>query len=167
MDDRHYLELALEEAERAFHEGTIPIGAVILGPSGEIISIGRNRVHTNHDATAHAEIDAIRAAGRTLFNPQYKNQCTIYSSVEPCPMCSGALILADISRSVWALSDDYLGAMRIMKDGLHFRHKYDRINITPQPYLDLAERSEKLHKEYDRSRVIENRVSNIKSGSEG
>jgi len=161
VDDRYFLELALEEAEIAFSEGAFPIGAVIVGPDGQLISRGRNRVLTNHDATAHAEVDAIRNAGKLLFDPAYKNKCTIYSSVEPCPMCSGALILADLSRAVWALSDDYLGALRIMKEGNHFRHKFDRIGISPQPYRDLAERSERLHKEFDLRRGIEYRVSNV------
>lgn len=161
MNDRCFLEVALEEAKIASREGSIPIGAVIVGPSGDILSRGRNKVHTNHDSTAHAEVDAIRNAGKLLFDPIYKNQCTIYSSVEPCPMCSGALILADISRAVWALSDNYLGALRIMKEGVHFRHKYDRIRITPQPYPDLAEHSEQLLKQYDLNRGMEYKVSNI------
>lgn len=131
-DDRYYLEIAFEEAETAFNEGSIPIGAVIVGPDGEIVSRGRNRVFSSWDPCAHAEVDSIRNAGRRLFEPHYKNRCTIYSTVEPCPMCSGALIIADISRSVWALTDHYLGAMRVMKEGQHFRHKFDKIQITPQ-----------------------------------
>lgn len=162
MYDYDYLELAFSEAELSFEAGTFPIGAIIVGPSGEIISRGRNRVHSDHDATAHAEIDAIRNAGKLLFLPEYKNRCTMYSTVEPCPMCTGALILADISRAVWALSDDYLGAVRIMKNGAHFRHKFDRIEILPQPYPDLAERSEALHRAFDAGRGVEYIVSNVK-----
>nr|WP_268795572.1 hypothetical protein [Paenibacillus sp. Soil766] len=73
----------------------------------------------------------------------------MYSTVEPCPMCSGTLILADISRAVWALSDDYLGAMRIMKQGNHFRHKFDKISVMEMPYKDLAIRSQELHRKWD------------------
>lgn len=161
-EDRYYLEIALAEAELAFNEGSIPIGAVIVGPSGEILSTGRNRVFSSWDPCAHAEVDAIRNAGKKLFEMQYKNKCTIYSTVEPCPMCSGALIFADISRAVWALTDQYLGAMRILKEGQHFRHKFDKVEITSQPYIDLAERSEELHKAYDFRRGREYFMNNIK-----
>lgn len=84
LDDRHYLEIALEEAEIAFSEGTIPIGAVIVGPEGEIISRGRNRVFSSMDPSCHAEIDVIRKAGKNLLNKDYKNKCTMYTTVEPC-----------------------------------------------------------------------------------
>ncbi|WP_236338305.1 nucleoside deaminase [Paenibacillus plantiphilus] len=161
-DDRHYLELAFEEAEQASREGSIPIGAVLVAPNGEVISRGRNQVFTAWDPTCHAEVDAIRKAGKLLFQPEYKNKCTIYSTVEPCPMCTGALILADINRSVWALSDDYLGAVRISKSGEHFRHKYDKLSITAQPYIDLAARSERLHREFDSKRGVVYKVSKIK-----
>jgi tRNA(adenine34) deaminase len=161
LDDRYYLEIALEEAEKAFAEGTIPIGAVIVGPDGEIISRGRNRVFTSMDPSCHAEIDVIRSAGKVLLNPDYKNKCTMYTTVEPCPMCSGALILADITRVVWALSDDYLGALRMMKEGNHFRHKFDKISVTPMPYPDLALRSQELHRLWDEKRGVKYVVSNL------
>jgi tRNA(adenine34) deaminase len=159
--DRHYLEMALEEAKIAYQEGTIPIGAVLVGPDGEMLSRGHNRVYTHDDPSWHAEIDVIRQSGKLLMDKRYKNRCTLYSSVEPCPMCTGALILADINRVVWALSDDYLGALRIMKEGNHFRHKYDKIAIAPQPYHDLALRSEELHKLWDENRGIKYQVSQI------
>ncbi|MBH5319583.1 nucleoside deaminase [Paenibacillus sp. GSMTC-2017] len=161
QSDRYYLELAFEEAEKASCEGSIPIGAVLVAPNGDVISRGRNQVFTAWDPTCHAEIDAIRGAGKLLFQPEYKNKCTLYSTVEPCPMCTGALILADINRAVWALSDNYLGALRIAKEGNHFRHKYDKINITVQPYVDLAEKSESLHKEFDTKRGVTYAVSNV------
>jgi tRNA(adenine34) deaminase len=159
--DRHFLEIALEEAEIAFREGSVPIGAVLVDPDGNILSKGRNRIFTNNDPTCHAEIDAIRQAGENLLDPIYKNKCTLYSTVEPCPKCSGALILADISKVVWALSDDYLGAMRIMKQGNHFRHKFDKISVTEMPYKDLAFRSQELHRQWDESRGIKYIVSDI------
>jgi tRNA(adenine34) deaminase len=159
--DRYFLELALEEAEIAFKEGTIPIGAILVDHEGNIISKGRNRVFTNLDPSCHAEIDVIRQAGDKLLNPIYKNKCTLYSTVEPCPMCSGALILADISRAVWALSDNYLGALRIMKEGNHFRHKFDKIEINPMPYRDLAIRSQELHRKWDERRGVNYVVSDI------
>jgi tRNA(adenine34) deaminase len=78
--DRYYLELALEEAEIAFNEGTIPIGAVLVDPDGNVLSKGRNRVFTNSDPTKHAEIDVIRQAGLLLMDTKYKNKCTLYST---------------------------------------------------------------------------------------
>jgi tRNA(adenine34) deaminase len=159
--DRHFLELALHEAELSFKEGTYPIGAILVDEDDNIISKGRNRVFSNQDPTCHAEIDVIRNAGAQLMNPRYKNKCTLYTTVEPCPMCSGALILADIKRVVWALSDEYLGAMRIMKEGNHFRHKFDKIEITPMPFRDLAIRQQNLHRLWDEGRGIIYTVSNI------
>ena len=160
-NDRFFLEMALEEAELALYEGTIPIGAVLVDPLGNVMARGRNRVFTNHDPTWHAEIDVIRQAGEKLLDPEYKNKCTIYTSVEPCPMCSGALILADVSRVVWALSDDYLGAVRVMKAGNHFRHKFDKISVTAMPHKDLALRSQQLHRTWDDRRGVKYTVSDI------
>ncbi|MFC0189378.1 nucleoside deaminase [Fictibacillus aquaticus] len=159
--DRYFLELALEEAEISFKEGTYPIGAVLVDSEGNILSKGRNHVFSDLDPTSHAEIDVIRKAGPLLLKPEYKNTCTLYTSVEPCPMCSGALILADIKRVVWALSDDYLGAMRIMKQGNHFRHKFDKISVTAMPFSDLALRQQELHRAWDENRGIEYSLSNI------
>jgi tRNA(adenine34) deaminase len=159
--DRHFLELALYEAELSYKEGTYPIGAILVDGDDNIISKGRNRVFSNQDPTCHAEIDVIRNAGALLMSPGYKNKCTLYTTVEPCPMCSGALILADIKRVVWVLSDEYLGAMRIMKEGNHFRHKFDKIEITPMPFRDLAIRQQNLHRQWDEGRGIKYTVSNI------
>jgi tRNA(adenine34) deaminase len=159
--DRYFLELALDEAQKAFAEGTVPIGAVLVDQDGNILSKGRNRIFTNFDPTCHAEVDVIRQAGKKLLDPMYKNKCTIYSTVEPCPMCSGALILADICRVVWALSDDYLGAMRVMKEGNHFRHKFDKVSVTAMPYNDLAIRSQELNRQWDERRGVTYRVSDI------
>ncbi|MDR6549070.1 nucleoside deaminase [Paenibacillus qinlingensis] len=159
--DRHFLEIALEEAEIASSVGTVPIGAVLVDHEGNILNKGRNRIFTANDPTGHAEIDVIRQAGSKLLDPTYKQKCTIYSTVEPCPMCSGALILADISRAVRALSDDYLGAMRIMKQGNHFRHKFDKISVIAMPYKDLAIRSQELHRKWNERRGTKYNVSDI------
>ncbi|MHC0039496.1 nucleoside deaminase [Pseudoneobacillus sp. C159] len=159
--DRYFLELALEEAEMAFEEGTYPIGAVLVDEKGKILAKGRNRVFSALDPTCHAEIDVIRKAGAQLMDPRYKNKCTLYTSVEPCPMCSGALILADISRVVWALSDEYLGAMRKMKEGSNFRQKFDKVSINPMPYKDLAIRQQELHRQWDEGRGVRYVVSNL------
>ncbi|MFF2482667.1 nucleoside deaminase [Paenibacillus sp. NPDC058071] len=159
--DRYFLEMALDEAEIAFQEGTVPIGVVLVDPDGNVLSKGRNRIFTNFDPTCHAEVDVIRQAGKKLLDPVYKNKCTLYSTVEPCPMCSGAIILSDICRAVWALSDDYLGAMRTMKEGSHFRHKFDKVSVTAMPFKDLAIRSQELHRKWDEQRGLKYVVSDI------
>jgi tRNA(adenine34) deaminase len=159
--DRHFLELAMQEAELAFKEGTYPIGAVLVDAEGTILSKGRNRVFSNQDPTCHAEIDVIRSAGELLLDPRYKNKCTLYTTVEPCPMCSGAIIIADIKRVVWALSDDYFGALRIMKTGNHFRHKFDKVEMTPMPFKDLALKQQDLHRQWDEGRGVKYCVSHI------
>lgn len=100
MTEEHvrYMRMALEEAERAAVTGDGPIGSVIVR-DGEIISRGRNRVHTTHDATAHAETDAIRIAGAAIEDYQLTGS-TLYTTFEPCPMCCGAIINAGITTLV-------------------------------------------------------------------
>lgn len=101
--DRLYLEMALEEAEQALKENTYPVGAVIVDEKYNLISRGRNRVHSEKDATAHAEIDAIRNAGQAIFNAKIKREkFTIYTSLEPCPMCTGGILFANIKKSSMA-----------------------------------------------------------------
>ena len=75
LGDRDFLARAIVESEYAWQDRTYPIGAVLVGPQGEAIGIGRNRVFSHGDSTAHAEIDAIRMAGATLKDPAYKYQC--------------------------------------------------------------------------------------------
>lgn len=82
--DRYFLELALEEAEKALSENTYPVGAVIVDENQNIIAKGRNRVHSQQDTTAHAEIDAIRNAGKSIFKAKVnREKFTIYTSLEP------------------------------------------------------------------------------------
>src|SRR6266699_945769 len=99
--DRYYLELALEEAEQACQQGTYPIGALVVGPDGSILSRGQNRVYSAGDYTAHAEVETLRHAGGMLMEPSYRGKCTLYTTMEPCLMCTGALLLATIARVVW------------------------------------------------------------------
>lgn len=89
--DHFYLELAIQEAEKAGQDGTYPIGALVLGPDGRILSRGLNRVYSAGDYTAHAEVDAIRNAGSVLMGPAYRGKCILYTTMEPCLMCTGAL----------------------------------------------------------------------------
>lgn len=80
---RPYLELAMAQAEQASREGTWPIGAVLVGADGQVISAGRNRFYARVDTTAHAEVDALRQAGRALLDAPLRQECTLYTTVEP------------------------------------------------------------------------------------
>jgi len=112
-EDRQYLECAMEEAKKAYEETTYPVGAVIVDPYGKIIGRGRNHVYSKGDFTRHAEMEAIRDAGELLMQKPNLNACTLYTTMEPCLMCSGAILLAGIKRVIWVLdSDDCHGVLR-------------------------------------------------------
>ncbi len=138
--DRHYLEMALDEAEVAVREGCLPIGAVVVGPEGELLSRGHNRVGTESDTVAHAEIDAIRRTRILLFEEPYRNNCTLYTSLEPCPMCTGAILAAHIGRVVWVTNDDGFGGFRAMREAGLFPHRFARIEACDAPFPDLDQR---------------------------
>ena len=144
--DRFYLEMALEEAEQALKENTYPVGAVIVDDNYNLVSRGRNRVHPAQDATAHAEIDAIRNAGQAIFNAKIKREkFTIYTSLEPCPMCTGGILFANIKRVVWLLNDDLgFGGYKKMKDAEVFDERFNVIEMIEQPYEDLKIRQKEL-----------------------
>jgi tRNA(adenine34) deaminase len=112
MTDLDYLRAAINEAYSAEHDGEVPIGAVIVH-NGEIIARGQNRVLRDHDPTAHAEIVVLRLAGRALENYRLANEdggCTLYTTLEPCAMCAGAILHARITRLVYAAADPKAGA---------------------------------------------------------
>jgi tRNA(adenine34) deaminase len=106
--DEPYLQLALEQAAAAANAGEVPVGAIVV-LNGEVIATGRNAVLSNHDPTAHAEIVALRAAALRLDNYRLPG-CELYTTLEPCAMCAGAMIHARISRLVYGASDPKAGA---------------------------------------------------------
>ncbi len=108
MWDTDYLRAAIAAALSAQAAGEVPVGAVIVR-DGEIIATGRNRVIADSDPTAHAEIVALRAAGAALGNYRLED-CTLYSTLEPCAMCAGAILHARIRRLVYAAADPKAGA---------------------------------------------------------
>ncbi|MBP8794809.1 MAG: nucleoside deaminase, partial [Brachymonas sp.] len=87
--DTVYLQLALQQARAAASLGEVPVGAVIVSPSGKVLGQGCNRTVSAQDPCAHAEILALRAAARTIGNHRLEG-CTLYVTLEPCAMCSGA-----------------------------------------------------------------------------
>lgn len=102
-EDQYWMEFALREAEQAYLEGEIPVGAVIV-QNRRIIGKGHNQREKLRDPTAHAEIMAITAAAATL-NSWRLNDCILYVTLEPCPMCAGAILNARIPRIVFGCYD--------------------------------------------------------------
>ena len=110
MEDIQFMEAALELAKEAAADGEVPVGCVIVR-KGEIVGRGRNRREINKSALAHAEIEAIADACRTLGGWRLW-ECTLYVTLEPCPMCAGAILNARIPRVVYGASDAKCGAVR-------------------------------------------------------
>jgi tRNA(adenine34) deaminase len=106
--DEHFLRLALDQAKSAAEAGEVPIGAVLVH-NGEVIATGQNRVIRQSDPTAHAEIVALREAGRILDNYRLTG-CELYVTLEPCAMCAGAMMHARLARLVYGASDSKAGA---------------------------------------------------------
>lgn len=100
---------ALAEADVAASLGEVPVGSVIVAPDGRELARGHNLRETENDSTAHAEIVAIRAASKALGTWRLEG-CTLFVTLEPCPMCAGALVNARIARVVWGCDDPKAGA---------------------------------------------------------
>ncbi|RKQ60454.1 tRNA(adenine34) deaminase [Thermovibrio guaymasensis] len=142
MEDLLFLREALKEAEKAFSYGEVPIGAVVV-KDGQVISRAFNRKEFLQDPTAHAEILAIREASRKL-NSWRLEGCTLYSTVEPCVMCAGAIIQSRVDRVVYSVPDPKFGGVesifKILSD--------KRVNHRPEVLkLELPE-ALKLLKEF-------------------
>ena len=110
MEDIQFMEAALELAREAAEEGEVPVGCVIVR-RGEIVGRGRNRREGDKSALAHAELEAIADACRSLGGWRLW-ECTLYVTLEPCPMCAGAIINARIPRVVYGAGDKKCGAVR-------------------------------------------------------
>ena len=108
--DEQFMDQALLLAKEAFDEGEVPVGCVIVR-GDEIVGRGRNRREKDKSALAHAEIEAIAEACRTLGGWRLW-ECTLYVTLEPCPMCAGAIINARIPRVVYGAADAKCGAVR-------------------------------------------------------
>lgn len=117
MDDTRYMKEALREAEMAAEEGEVPVGAVVVCKD-HIIARAHNLTETLHDVTAHAELQAITMAAEYLGG-KYLNDCTLYVTVEPCPMCAAALGWAQLGRLVYGASDPKRGYSLFSPSLLH------------------------------------------------
>jgi len=121
LDDEYFMRQALAEAKLAFSEDEIPVGAVIVNKN-RIIARAHNLTETLNDVTAHAEMQVITAAASVLGG-KYLTDCTLYVTVEPCPMCAGALRWAQISKIVFGASDEKRGYRTVSPRMLHPRTK--------------------------------------------
>jgi tRNA(adenine34) deaminase len=113
--DEHFMRLAIDAAREAESIGEVPVGAVLVDAEGNIVATGSNRTIIDSDPTAHAEILALRAAGKHVGNYRFTGS-TVYSTIEPCAMCAGALVNARVARLVFGAHDVRFGAVET-----HFR----------------------------------------------
>jgi tRNA(adenine34) deaminase len=110
-----WMRVALAEAEAAAGHGDVPVGAVVLAPDGTELARGRNRREQRRDPTAHAELEALRAAA-TALGTWRLDGCTLVVTLEPCAMCAGALVQARVARLVFGADDPRAGAVTSLFD---------------------------------------------------
>jgi tRNA(adenine34) deaminase len=108
--DPRFMREAIEEAQAAALAGDVPVGALVVGPTAIVVARGRNRREADQDPTAHAEIDALRRAAAALGHWRLEGT-TVFVTLEPCPMCAGALVNARVARVVYGCPDPKAGAV--------------------------------------------------------
>lgn len=126
----HWMLQALLLARSAGEVGEVPVGAVIVNSEGKAIATGENRRQRDCDPTAHAEIIALRNAGKVLGS-WYLNQCTLYVTLEPCPMCAGAIVQSRLGLLVYGASEPKSGSIRSvlnLPDSAASNHRLDVIS---------------------------------------
>jgi tRNA(Arg) A34 adenosine deaminase TadA len=131
MTDEDHMALALAEAEAAATRGEVPVGAVLVSAEGQVLAKDGNRIVERRDPTAHAEMVVIRAAAAALGNERLLGT-TLYVSLEPCAMCTGAISLARVSRVVFAAEDPKGGAV------LHGPRFFDQPTCHHRPQIGRA-----------------------------
>jgi tRNA(adenine34) deaminase len=122
------MRLALDEARQAPATGDVPIGAVVLGADGTVLSRGRNARERDGDPTAHAEILALRRAAAVVGDGWRLEGCILVVTLEPCTMCAGAAVLSRLARVVYAAADPKAGAVESLWDVVRDR----RLNHRPE-----------------------------------
>jgi tRNA(adenine34) deaminase len=122
LDDTYFMQKAIEEAEKAYAIGEVPVGAVVVIDQ-TIIARAHNLTETLNDVTAHAEMQAITAAANYLGG-KYLNQCTLYVTLEPCTMCAGAVYWSQLKRLVYGASD--------------YKRGYEAMNINLHPKTNIT-----------------------------
>ena len=142
------MRAAIEAACRAREIDEVPVGACLVGQTGEVIASGYNQTITRNDPTAHAEILVIREAGRILGNYRL-TETTVYTTIEPCVMCAGALVNARIGRLVYGAPDERFGAVESLFNICNNDSLNHRIEITGGV---LADECRRLMQEFFRAR---------------
>ena len=127
-DDERWMRIALEEAAAAEAMGEVPVGAVIVR-GGELVARGHNLTHTIQDPSAHAEMVAIRRAAQATGHWRLLD-CTLYVTLEPCAMCSGAIVLARIPRLVYAAPDPKAGMCGSLENLVQYPRLNHRVQLT-------------------------------------
>ncbi|MBS4031612.1 MAG: tRNA adenosine(34) deaminase TadA [Clostridiales bacterium] len=147
MTDNYFMREALIEAQKAFDKGEIPIGAVLVR-EGKIIARDHNRREELNDPTAHAEVLVIRDAGKTLGGWRLPDS-TLYVTIEPCPMCAGALVQARVPRLVYGAQDIKAGAVHSLYNVTEDERLNHRLEVIGGI---LAEEAADLMRQFFRSR---------------
>lgn len=124
------MRMAIDQAQLASQAGDIPIGAIVVGASGQVVATGFNSREVNCDPTAHAEILALRAAGRSLHSWRLTD-CTIYVTLEPCPMCAGAITMSRVSRLIFGAWNDEYGAAGSRWDLVRDQRLNHQVEVIP------------------------------------
>ncbi len=139
LDDSHFLGLAIEEAKKAEALGEVPVGAVLVDEAGELLARAHNVPIGTHNASAHAEIEVLKRAGQLKGNYRLPNT-TLYVTLEPCPMCAGALVHARVGRVVFGARDFRTGACGTVLD-LHnheaLNHRFSADFVEREDYIAL------------------------------
>ena len=130
--DRKFMDLALIRARRAGEDGEVPVGAVVVR-DGKVIGTGRNRREKTHNALAHAEIEAINAACAETGDWRL-DDCELYVTLEPCPMCSGAIINSRIKTFIFGAYDTKAGSLGSIANFANIPYSY-----TPEVYGGISE----------------------------
>lgn len=149
--DTYFMQEALKEAKNAYEKGEVPVGAVLVY-EGEVIARAHNQIEEHKDASRHAELICLQEGARVLENWRLKNT-TLYSTLEPCCMCAGAMLLARISTLVWAARDIRHGAHGSWVDILGKTHPTHYIEIRSGV---LQEEASELMRAFFRERRREN-----------
>jgi tRNA(adenine34) deaminase len=122
------MDLALEQARGATASGDVPVGAVVVDPAGAVVGAGRNRREADGDPTAHAEVIALREAARTSGSWRLDGH-TLVVTLEPCPMCAGAIVLSRVARVVLGAWDPKAGAAGSVWDIVRDRRVNHRVEV--------------------------------------
>ncbi|HUU00954.1 MAG TPA: tRNA adenosine(34) deaminase TadA [Myxococcota bacterium] len=160
--DHEWMQEALGEAARAFEAGEVPVGAVVVF-DGRVVGRGRNRKESGLDPTAHAEIIAIRQAAAELGRWRLSG-CTLYATLEPCPMCIGAMLSARIDQLVFGCRDPKAGAVRSLFELAADSRLNHRIEVREGIG---AEQAAELLRSFFRLRRCESKMGNVERWPSG